>query len=138
MLWLNLLPVAIDPVLAGHPQVPHNGHVVKGVRTGVPAPEVLVLDRPNPIDGMSIEGNVVQRGFESFVSAYPLAVRHGMTMGELDLLPTVRGAGKGTLIVAGGTSCRQQIRDGAARFAVHPARVLADALSQIGSKSDER
>lgn len=44
---------------------------------------VIVLDRPNPIDGVSVEGNVVQPGFESFVSAYPLAVRHGMTMGEL-------------------------------------------------------
>lgn len=46
-------------------------------------PRVLVLDRPNPIDGVSLEGNLVQPGFESFVSAYPLAVRHGMTMGEL-------------------------------------------------------
>ncbi|NOY25378.1 MAG: DUF1343 domain-containing protein [Oligoflexia bacterium] len=45
--------------------------------------EIWVLDRPNPIDGLSIEGNVVQPGFESFVSAYPLAVRHGLTIGEL-------------------------------------------------------
>jgi uncharacterized protein YbbC (DUF1343 family) len=45
--------------------------------------KVVVLDRPNPIDGVSVEGNIVQPGFESFVSAYPLAVRHGMTMGEL-------------------------------------------------------
>jgi uncharacterized protein YbbC (DUF1343 family) len=44
---------------------------------------IVVLDRPNPIDGVTVEGNVVQPGFESFVSAYPLAVRHGMTMGEL-------------------------------------------------------
>ena len=45
--------------------------------------EVVVLDRPNPINGVALEGNLVQPGFESFVSAYPLAVRHGMTMGEL-------------------------------------------------------
>ncbi len=45
--------------------------------------EIWVLDRPNPIDGISLEGNLVRPGFESFVSAYPLAVRHGMTMGEL-------------------------------------------------------
>lgn len=45
--------------------------------------EIVVLDRPNPIDGVSIEGNIVEPGFESFVSAYPLANRHGMTMGEL-------------------------------------------------------
>jgi len=48
--------------------------------------KVVVLDRPNPIDGVSVEGNIVQPGFESFVSAYPLAVRHGMTMGELGRL----------------------------------------------------
>lgn len=45
--------------------------------------KVMVLDRPNPINGVSVEGNVVRPGYESFVSAYPLAVRHGMTMGEL-------------------------------------------------------
>jgi len=45
--------------------------------------KIIVLDRPNPITGAYIEGNVVRPGFESFVSAYPLAVRHGMTMGEL-------------------------------------------------------
>jgi uncharacterized protein YbbC (DUF1343 family) len=45
--------------------------------------KVVVLDRPNPIDGVSVEGNIVNPGFESFVSAYPIAVRHGMTMGEL-------------------------------------------------------
>ncbi len=44
---------------------------------------IVVLDRPNPIDGVTIEGNVVRPGFESFVGAYPLAVRHGLTMGEL-------------------------------------------------------
>ena len=67
-----------------------------------------------------------------------LAFHDQRTGGIMGLLPAVRGADEGTLIVAGGTSCRQQIRDGTARFAVHPARVLADALSQIGSKSDER
>lgn len=45
--------------------------------------KVIVLDRPNPIDGVSVEGNVVGPGFESFVGAFPLAIRHGMTVGEL-------------------------------------------------------
>jgi uncharacterized protein YbbC (DUF1343 family) len=45
--------------------------------------EIWVLDRPNPINGFEVSGNVVQPGFESFVSAYPLATRHGMTMGEM-------------------------------------------------------
>ncbi len=44
---------------------------------------VVVLDRPNPINGVTVEGNVVAPGFESFVGAYPIAVRHGMTVGEL-------------------------------------------------------
>jgi len=44
---------------------------------------VVVLDRPNPIDGVTVEGNVVSPGYESFVGAYPLANRHGMTVGEL-------------------------------------------------------
>jgi uncharacterized protein YbbC (DUF1343 family) len=45
--------------------------------------QVIVLDRPNPINGVAVEGNLVHPGFESFVGAYPLAVRHGLTMGEL-------------------------------------------------------
>ena len=49
-------------------------------------------------------------------------------MGELSLLPAVRRADVDTLIVADGTSCRQQIHDGAAREAVHVVRVLAGAI----------
>lgn len=45
--------------------------------------EVIVCDRPNPINGVDIEGGVVEKGFESFVGAYPLPVRHGMTIGEI-------------------------------------------------------
>lgn len=44
---------------------------------------VVVLDRPNPIGGVQVEGGIVHPGFESFVGAYPLTVRHGMTVGEL-------------------------------------------------------
>ena len=51
-----------------------------------------------------------------------------MKMAELSLLPSVRSASADTLIVADGTSCRQQIRDGAGRDAVHAARVLRRAL----------
>ena len=49
-------------------------------------------------------------------------------MGELTLLPAVRQAPGDTIIVADGTSCRQQIRDGTGREAIHVARVLAAAL----------
>jgi Fe-S oxidoreductase len=51
-----------------------------------------------------------------------------LRMAEAALLPAVRAAGADTVVVADGTSCRHQIHDGAARDAVHVARVLADAL----------
>jgi Fe-S oxidoreductase len=52
-----------------------------------------------------------------------------MKMAELALLPKIRSTGEDTLLVADGTSCRHQIADGAAREAVHVARVLARALA---------
>ena len=48
--------------------------------------EVVVLDRPNPINGISTEGPVLEPGYESFVGRYPIPIRHGMTVGELALL----------------------------------------------------
>lgn len=45
--------------------------------------KVMVIDRPNPIDGVHVEGNVVDPRFGSFVGEYPLANRHGLTLGEL-------------------------------------------------------
>ena len=51
-----------------------------------------------------------------------------MAMGELNLLPAVRAADRSTIIVAGGTSCRHQIADGAGRQARHVANVLEQAL----------
>jgi len=51
-----------------------------------------------------------------------------MGMAERSLLPAVRGAAEGSVIVADGTSCRHQIKDGAGRDAIHVARVLAAAL----------
>mgnify|MGYP003693744933 CR=1 FL=1 len=44
---------------------------------------VVVLDRPNPLGGARVEGNVADPAFASFVGLYPLAIRHGMTLGEL-------------------------------------------------------
>ncbi len=49
-------------------------------------------------------------------------------MAELSLLPAVRAAGPGDLVIADGTSCRHQIAEGSGRAAVHVARVLAAAL----------
>ena len=49
-------------------------------------------------------------------------------MAELQLLPAIRRAEKDTVIVANGTSCRHQIRDGAHKTAVHPITALRWAL----------
>lgn len=46
---------------------------------------VVVLDRPNPLGGVEIEGGAQRPGFLSFVGPFPLPVRHGMTIGELAL-----------------------------------------------------
>lgn len=44
---------------------------------------LVVLDRPNPIGGVQVEGGVIQPGLESFVGLYPVATRHGLTHGEI-------------------------------------------------------
>ena len=48
--------------------------------------KVIVCDRPNPINGISIEGNVTEPEHISFVGQYSIPTRHGMTLGELALL----------------------------------------------------
>ena len=44
--------------------------------------QVIVLDRPNPINGIQMEGNRLKRPFASFVGRYPIPMRHGLTLGE--------------------------------------------------------
>ena len=44
--------------------------------------KVVVLDRPNPIGGAAIEGNLLKDELRSFVGVYPLPMRHGLTIGE--------------------------------------------------------
>jgi uncharacterized protein YbbC (DUF1343 family) len=45
--------------------------------------KVVVLDRPNPINGAQIEGGGLDPGLENFCALYPVPQRHGMTIGEL-------------------------------------------------------
>ena len=45
--------------------------------------KMIVLDRPNPIGGLHVEGNLIEKSHFSFVGLYPIANRHGMTVGEL-------------------------------------------------------
>jgi Fe-S oxidoreductase len=51
-----------------------------------------------------------------------------MKVGELGLFPEVRKADQDVIIVAPGTSCRHQIKDGTGRMALHPIEVLYNAL----------
>lgn len=44
---------------------------------------VIVCDRPNPIGGVHVEGNLLDERFASFVGQFPIPMRHGMTVGEL-------------------------------------------------------
>lgn len=44
---------------------------------------VAILDRPNPINGQDVEGNVLRPEYSSFVGPHPIPMRHGLTLGEL-------------------------------------------------------
>lgn len=57
-----------------------------------------------------------------------------MQMAEASLLPAMRNAAPDDILVADGTSCRHQIRDGAGREAIHVARVLQEALAREGGQ----
>jgi uncharacterized protein YbbC (DUF1343 family) len=46
----------------------------------------VVLDRPNPINGIDVAGPVLDDGLQSFVGFHTIAVRHGMTVGEIALM----------------------------------------------------
>ncbi|MDF2650698.1 MAG: hypothetical protein K0Q73_6503, partial [Paenibacillus sp.] len=43
----------------------------------------VILDRINPLDGVTVEGNILKQDYQSFVGNYPLCVRYGLTAGEV-------------------------------------------------------
>ncbi len=45
--------------------------------------KVIILDRPNPIGGLQVEGNVLSCEYSSFVGRFPIPMRHGLTIGEI-------------------------------------------------------
>ena len=86
------------------------------------------------VPGLAVE--TIQSSCCGMAGAFGYQAEHvdvSLRMAEADLLPAVRAAADDTVIVADGTSCRHQIHDGAARDAVHVARVLADALAETES-----
>ncbi|MBF0412183.1 MAG: DUF1343 domain-containing protein [Desulfamplus sp.] len=48
--------------------------------------DVVILDRPNPIGGVAVEGNILRQEYSSFVGRFPIPMRHGMTVGEIATL----------------------------------------------------
>ena len=82
------------------------------------------------VPGLEVEA--VQSSCCGMAGAFGYEAAHyelSMKMAEASLLPAVRAADPATLIVADGTSCRHQIRDGTGRDALHVARVLERALT---------
>jgi Fe-S oxidoreductase len=82
------------------------------------------------VPGLEVE--TIESSCCGMAGAFGYDAKHydvSMKMGEAALLPKVRAAEPGTLLVADGTSCRHQIRDGAGRDALHVARVLEKALA---------
>ena len=78
-----------------------------------------------------LQVETIQSGCCGMAGSFGFDAEHydiSMQMAELQLLPAVRASDEHTTIIADGVSCRQQIRDGAGRQALHVARVLETAL----------
>lgn len=97
---------------------------------------LVVLDRPNPIGGVAVQGPVLDAGMESFVGCHPLPVRHGMTFGELArLLAAERGLDLELRIVEMEGWRRAMLFDDTGRYWVNPSpnmRRLEQALLYPG------
>ena len=81
----------------------------------------------------ALETATIESGCCGMAGSFGYEAEHygiSMKMAELDLLPAVREAPADTLLVADGVSCRQQIRHGASREALHAARLLEMALDE--------
>ena len=65
--------------------------------------EFIVLDRPNPLGGLKVEGNVVEEGCFSFVSQFSIPYVYGLTCGELALLLN------GERMLKGGVQCNLKV-----------------------------
>jgi uncharacterized protein YbbC (DUF1343 family) len=65
--------------------------------------EVIILDRPNPLGGIRVEGPLVEDGFHSFVSKFSIPYVYGMTCGELASFLNEEG------LLTNGVKCRLQV-----------------------------
>ncbi len=60
----------------------------------------VVFDRPNPLNGCTVEGNLLQPRFRSFVGCHPLPIRHGLTAGEFARLLAAENSWPEPLVIA--------------------------------------
>jgi uncharacterized protein YbbC (DUF1343 family) len=65
--------------------------------------EVVVLDRPNPLNGLRVEGPLVEDGYHSFVSQYAIPYVYGLTCGELAIYLNAEG------LLKGGVRCKLRV-----------------------------
>lgn len=68
--------------------------------------EVVVLDRPNPLGGLKVEGSYVEQPYNSFVSQYRIPYVYGLTVGELARLINEEGLNRGQLGNQAPSRCR--------------------------------
>lgn len=61
--------------------------------------KIVILDRPNPVNGIDVEGNILKPEYSSFVGPFPIPMRHGLTLGELMTLYNEEYAIKSDLTV---------------------------------------
>ncbi len=104
-----------------------HGHCHQRALAGMEAMASLL----RKVGGLSIE--VLDSGCCGMAGSFGFEREHygvSMAVGERVLLPRVRAASPATLIVANGTSCRHQIRDGAGREAIHLAELLLRCVSK--------
>ena len=96
----------------------------------------VVLDRPNPIDGQTVQGPVLDRGSESFVGYHPIAVRHGMTVGELaQMFQAERKLDLDLVVVPVEGWSRDKMFDATGRLWINPSpnmRSLTEAILYPG------
>ena len=102
-----------------------HGHCQQKALSSV-APTVKILSLPE-----NYTVNTIPSGCCGMAGSFGYEKEHydlSQKIGELVLLPTVRNQSADVIIAAPGTSCRHQIKDGAAKKALHPVEILFEAL----------
>jgi FAD/FMN-containing dehydrogenase/Fe-S oxidoreductase len=114
------------PAMTDEPRVAHvHTHCHQKAFNSAAAVEALLGRVPN-LTVKKIESSCC--GMAGAFGYRAETIDHSLAMGELTLLPAVRAAGAGDVIVADGTSCRHQIHDGTGRKAVATINLLDEAI----------